>query len=213
MYYLFFTLFLLFINNTFATSYLECLQNNFIEFNATDIIIGARNTDCVMSCASRLKYNFFCYSDVGFHYDLWYWIIMVGYIFIFMTSIYSLYIMYSKEKHFNTKPNMLTTYLNIWTSTIRIIWLSLIYNNRTPDVLPHIEIYDKILEKLGQTTILIELFLIITLWKNIINSTNNMQQHNKTNNHKLNSFIQFVYISLCLITLPLTIFGAIIDPL
>ena len=101
-------LFLCFIHYVYATSYDDCLLNNFLDTNISSVIKGARGADCIMSCSDRLKYNFFCYSDVGGFYDLWFWIFMTGYLFIFCASNYSLYIMYAKEKQFNTKPNMLS---------------------------------------------------------------------------------------------------------
>ena len=205
--------FFLFIHYVSATSYDDCLKYNFIEPNASTIIKGARGADCIISCQDRLNHNFFCYSDVGFYYDIWYWIIMLGYIFIFCASIYSLYIMHSKDKHFNTKPNMLTNYFNITVSIIRIIWLALLYNNRTPDAYPNIIVWDMVLEKLGSSIILIEILCIILVWKNIISNTNNLQQYNNNTNDKLQFILKIIYIIITITIIPLAIIGAIYNPI
>ena len=217
MYSLFFLSFSLLFFYTQGVSYQECLDNNLLNYNiiATNSsdIIGGRGEVCNISCAQRYYYDFICYSDVGFYYDIWYWILWFIYFITLCWVYYCSYKVYVYDKRtIKLGPQNFTLLGALITIILRFIWLCGIYNGRTPDVFNNIVLFDVILSKIVQSLHLLLFLGIILVWRNIVQSTTTLTKID--NNHQMKIFkcISIIYLIMAIILVPFSVGGQIWSP-
>ena len=207
-------LLLLFIPFSYALRYEDCLNHS---LNRTNIdlfydsnIFTGRYDDCIISCDQRIYFKYVCYSEIGFNYDLWWSLLMALSVGLFLYSIYSLKHMIQAESDRKIKfnPQFIIVSSTVIIAIFKIIWLACIFNGRDPyNVVGGIYL-DLVAVKISQCVALAEIFLLILVWKTIVNTTSNMQKINNliTTKNYIYTSIFIAILMICVI--PFSVLGS-----
>ncbi len=193
-------------------------------YNQFDLIKGSRYSDCIMTCEQRYKFGYICYSDVGLNYDIWYWFTFLSFFAGFIWSIYCTAIIIKSDFindhdhdkktfcYFNVNPQSITICVNNIVFLLRLVWLSLIYNGRSPDAIIGGVIVETFLIKLGQILIFTEFFGIILIWRNIVYYSISLKKIDKKDDFINYRKSIFFASALIFIIFPCSIIGDYILP-
>ena len=212
MYLLLCLLFSLFYYSS-ALTYEQCLNHVFNQTNidlfADSGIYAGRYDDCIISCDQRYYYKLVCYSEYGYHYDAWWALFMFGSILAFLYSSYCFICMIKAESDSKPKfnPQFITIGSNLFLSFIKIIWMICIFNGKDDNNVIGGIYVDIVIIKLVQSVLLSEIFMLILIWKTIVDTTTNLKKIDKAINDK-NYYYNIVFISIImLIIFPFSILG------
>ena len=213
IYLVFISCLLFSFNTSYAFTYEQCKNHVFnrtnIDLYADSNIYTGRNYDCVISCDQRIEYNFLCYTELGFQYDLWWGLLFSGTIALFLYSLNSLRYMIRAEPDYKIKfnPQFITIGTNIFVSVLKIIWMICIFNGRDNSSVWGGVYLDIVIIKLNQSLIFSEMFGLILIWKTIVVSTTNLKKIDKSSDQK-NYYYTIGFIStMMFLVFPLSILG------
>ena len=201
------------INMSYALSYEQCIghivNTTYINLYADTNIFGGRYDNCDITCDQRLYYKYYCYSDLGSHYDVWWAILLLFAIGLFTYSVYSLYHMIKAES--DSKPKINPQYINVYAtiviSIIKFIWMICTFNGKDPNSIIGGKYMDFFAIKFSQCIIFSELFLLILVWKTIVNTTQNMKKIDNVITRKNYIYTTLFICGLMLCVFPLAMIG------
>jgi hypothetical protein len=206
------SLFTLF-NHTFALTYEQCkghvFNQTYIDYFGDDNIYAGRYDDCIISCDQRIYFKYFCYSELGFKYDIWWAFLFAFSIGLLFYSIHSLRHMIRAES--DSKPKLNPQYIIIFTticiSVIKIIWMICTFNGKDPHSIIGGKYLDFLISKFCQCIIFSEIFLLILVWKTLVNTTQNMKKIDNIITKKNYIYTTLFICGLMLCVFPLAIVG------
>ena len=181
-----------------------CFAQNCLE-NTTDIVIGGgRDGVCEISCNVKKSQGYVCYSEVTYHYDIWYGLMLFGFIGTLGWTIKCLLVMLSLEK-FKLNTQFTTMLINCGVLLSRIIWLGCSYDGRVPSVQIGGHIMEKLIISLGQIFLIVEIFGIILVWKTLVDSSKSMKKIGSKDSTKNKRLTIGLSLFLIIFMTPITI--------
>jgi hypothetical protein len=149
----------------------------------------------------------YCYTDFGVLYDVWWWTILLGFVFVFVWTSRNSYIVYRNRRASPNKsmlePNVVIMHGNFVACVFRFLFLINCYNGRSPGgaIVHSIEDF---LVTIPQIIILSEYLIMSVVWGSIIEMTKTMRSINRkqsTNGVSDEGNRRLVYVTVFAITL------------